>query len=90
MPFQVDWKGVYPAIPKQFNDDLSSLKNDFLKMGGLVEQQTTDAVNALIDGDGHAADDIRAVTLHDGSDSHGSAPLPRAETHLSKTASVSK
>ena len=47
-------------ISHQFNDDLSSLKNDFLKMGGLVEQQTIDAVNALIDGDGQAADEIRA------------------------------
>lgn len=47
-------------ISHQFNEDLSNLKNDFLKMGGLVEQQTIDAVNALIDGDGHAADEIRA------------------------------
>ncbi len=47
-------------ISHQFNDDLSGLKNGFLKMGGLVEQQTFDAVNALIDGDGHAADEIRA------------------------------
>ncbi|MFL1407059.1 phosphate signaling complex protein PhoU [Marinobacter sp. M1N3S26] len=47
-------------ISHQFNEDLSNLKNDFLKMGGLVEQQAIDAVNALIDGDGHAADEIRA------------------------------
>lgn len=47
-------------ISHQFNDDMAKLKNDFLKMGGLVEQQTIDAVNALIDGDGWAADEIRA------------------------------
>lgn len=47
-------------ISNQFNEDLSRLKNDFLKMGGLVEQQTADAVNALIEGDTHAADEVRA------------------------------
>ncbi|SFR81302.1 phosphate uptake regulator, PhoU [Marinobacter daqiaonensis] len=47
-------------ISHQFNDDLSQLKSDFLDMGGLVEQQTIDAVNALIDGDSDAADEIRA------------------------------
>lgn len=47
-------------ISHQFNDALSKLKNDFLEMGGLVEQQTLDAVDALIDGDGSAADEIRA------------------------------
>ena len=23
MPLQVDWSGVYPAVPTQFNDDFS-------------------------------------------------------------------
>lgn len=46
-------------ISHQFNEDLAGLKEDFLRMGGMVEQQVVDAVDALIDGDGHRADEIR-------------------------------
>ncbi|WP_148864518.1 phosphate signaling complex protein PhoU [Marinobacter fonticola] len=46
-------------ISHQFNADLAGLKEDFLRMGGMVEQQVIDAVDALIDGDGHRADEIR-------------------------------
>lgn len=47
-------------ISHEFNDDLAALKADFLKMGGMVEEQLNDAVTALIDGDGHLADEVRA------------------------------
>lgn len=47
-------------ISHQFNDDLNGLKEDFLRMGGMVEQQVMDAIDALMDGDGHRADEIRA------------------------------
>lgn len=47
-------------ISHQFNDDLAGLKEDFLRMGGMVEEQVGDAIDALIDGDGHRADEIRA------------------------------
>jgi len=47
-------------ISREFNDELSALKADFLRMGGMVEEQLTDAVTALIDGDGHMADEVRA------------------------------
>ncbi len=47
-------------ISREFNDDLSALKADFLRMGGMVEEQLNDAVTALIDGDGHLADEVRA------------------------------
>ncbi|BES73582.1 phosphate signaling complex protein PhoU [Marinobacter nanhaiticus D15-8W] len=46
-------------ISHQFNEDLAGLKEDFLRMGGMVEQQVVDAIDALIDGDGHRADEIR-------------------------------
>ncbi|WP_111497008.1 MULTISPECIES: phosphate signaling complex protein PhoU [Marinobacter] len=46
-------------ISHQFNEDLSGLKEDFLRMGGMVEQQVVDAIESLIDGDGHRADEIR-------------------------------
>ena len=55
-----DKEDVYgDHISHQFNDDLASLKADFLKMGGMVEQQVNDAVTALIDNDGHLADEVR-------------------------------
>ncbi|MGP4845091.1 phosphate signaling complex protein PhoU [Marinobacter sp. 1Y8] len=47
-------------ISHQFNDDLAGLKESFLRMGGMVEEQVGDAIDALIDGDGHRADEIRA------------------------------
>ncbi|WP_404365424.1 phosphate signaling complex protein PhoU [Marinobacter sp.] len=46
-------------ISHQFNDDLAALKSDFLKMGGMVEQQINDAVTALIENDGNLADEVR-------------------------------
>lgn len=53
--------GVYgDHISHEFNDDLSALNADFLKMGLMVEEQLNNAVTALIDGDGHLADEVRA------------------------------
>ncbi|KEF30880.1 MAG: phosphate signaling complex protein PhoU [Gammaproteobacteria bacterium] len=43
-----------------FNDELMELKAQFLKMGGMVETQLGESIQALIDGDGHLADEIRA------------------------------
>ncbi|WP_152205500.1 phosphate signaling complex protein PhoU [Marinobacter changyiensis] len=47
-------------ISHDFNNDLAALKADFLKMGGMVEEQLNNAVIALIDGDGNLADEVRA------------------------------
>ena len=38
-------------ISNQFNEELESIRNDVLKMGGMVEQQITDALNAVNDSD---------------------------------------
>jgi phosphate transport system protein len=46
-------------ISNQFNHDLAGLKAEFLKMGGMVEQQIYDAVSALVDGDGQLAEEVR-------------------------------
>ena len=35
-------------ISQQFNQDLSDLRNQLLNMGGVVEKQVADAVEALI------------------------------------------
>ena len=47
-------------ISHKFNDELMELKTEFLKMGGMVEAQVDNAILALVDGDGHLADEIRA------------------------------
>ena len=47
-------------ISHKFNDELMALKTEFLKMGGMVEAQLEKAIDALIDGDGYAAEEIRA------------------------------
>ena len=47
-------------ISHKFNDELMELKTEFLKMGGMVEAQVENAIQALVDGDGHMADEIRA------------------------------
>lgn len=47
-------------ISHEFNDDLASLNADFLKMGHMVEEQLSNAVTALMNNDGHLADEVRA------------------------------
>ena len=47
-------------ISHKFNDELTELKQQFLEMGGMVEAQVENAIQALVDGDGHMADEIRA------------------------------
>ena len=42
---------VNKHISGQFNDDLENIRNDVLKMGGLVEQQLTNALNAVNNSD---------------------------------------
>lgn len=38
-------------ISGQFNEELEQIRNDVLKMGGLVEQQLTNALNAVNNAD---------------------------------------
>jgi phosphate transport system protein len=45
-------------ISKQFNADLEELKTELLEMGGLVEQQTVDAVSAIINADSQMAEKV--------------------------------
>lgn len=45
-------------ISQQFNQNLSELRNHFLEMGGLVQRQITDAVDALINSDTDLADSV--------------------------------
>lgn len=47
-------------ISHKFNDELMELKTEFLKMGGMVEAQVDRAIQALVDNDGHLADEVRA------------------------------
>jgi len=46
-------------ISHKFNEELSELKNHLLVMGGLVEKQVADAVEALVNGDSEQAADVR-------------------------------
>lgn len=56
-----DKDGFYgDHISHEFNDDLATLNADFLKMGFMVEAQLSNAVTALVDGDSHLADEVRA------------------------------
>ncbi len=45
-------------ISKQFNTDLEGLKTQLLEMGGLVEQQVSDALKAIESGDSSLADRV--------------------------------
>ncbi|MHB0775071.1 phosphate signaling complex protein PhoU [Halomonas sp. WWR20] len=46
-------------ISKQFNQELDELKTHLLAMGGLVERQVQDAVQALLDADSGLAERVR-------------------------------
>ncbi|MGH1373080.1 MAG: phosphate signaling complex protein PhoU [Cellvibrionaceae bacterium] len=48
-------------ISQQFNADLEDLKTQLLEMGGLVEQQTINAVNAITTADGDLAERVIIV-----------------------------
>ncbi|GAA0826168.1 MULTISPECIES: phosphate signaling complex protein PhoU [Marinomonas] len=44
---------------KQFNNELEALRQHFLTMGGVVELQVQNAVQALIDSNGSLAEDVK-------------------------------
>ncbi|MGO3345567.1 MAG: phosphate signaling complex protein PhoU [Marinomonas sp.] len=44
---------------KQFNNELETLRQHFLTMGGVVELQVQNAVQALIDSNGSLAEDVK-------------------------------
>jgi len=48
----MDKQGLSQHISQQFNEELERVRNDVLAMGGLVEKQIEDALQALTDGDG--------------------------------------
>ncbi len=53
--------GLYgDHISNSYNDELASLNADFLKMGFMVVEQLNNAVNALMEGDTHLADEVRS------------------------------
>lgn len=47
-------------ISQQFNNELEMLRQHFLTMGGIVETQVQDAVQALLDANGELAEEVRA------------------------------
>jgi phosphate transport system protein len=48
-------------ISQQFNQSLSELRNHLLAMGGMVEKQISDAVDALINGDTELAEAVQVT-----------------------------
>jgi len=55
----LDNKGYSAHISQQFNQDLESLKNHILHMGGRVEQQVKNALKALVENDSELAEKVR-------------------------------
>ena len=47
-------------ISQQFNQDLSEVRNKLLNMGGIVQRQVADAVDALVKSDSALAESIRS------------------------------
>ena len=47
-----------PHISRRFNEDLEGVRNRVLQMGGFVEQQLTQAVAALIEGDSRLGEEV--------------------------------
>ncbi|MEO9274628.1 phosphate signaling complex protein PhoU [Marinomonas sp. 5E14-1] len=46
-------------ISQQFNNELEMLRQHFLTMGGIVETQVQDSVQALLDANGELAEEVR-------------------------------
>lgn len=55
----MDTLNLNQHISHQFNEDLEHLRTQFLEMGGLVEEQVTDAVRAIETADGSLAEKVR-------------------------------
>lgn len=51
-------------ISQQFNQDLTELRNRLLAMGGVVERQVRDGVDALLRGDTDLAEQVREQENH--------------------------
>jgi phosphate transport system protein len=49
---------MYQHISKQFDNDLENIRSLVLTMGGLVEQQLTDSISALIEADLEIAENV--------------------------------
>lgn len=54
----MDATSLGPHISRRFNEDLEKLRTHVLQMGGLVEKQMSDAVVALVEGNGGLADEV--------------------------------
>ena len=48
-------------ISQQFNDELEQIRTELLTMGGIVERQVHDAIQALLTGDAELAEQSRRV-----------------------------
>ncbi|WP_394180688.1 phosphate signaling complex protein PhoU [Marinomonas posidonica] len=46
-------------ISQQFNNELEQLRQHFLTMGGVVENQVQDSIQALLDANGSLAEDVK-------------------------------
>jgi phosphate transport system protein len=51
----MDKLNIDQHISRQFNEELEEIRNHVMAMGGLVEQQTADAIKALVNGDSELA-----------------------------------
>ena len=51
-------------ISHRYDEELEAIRNKVLKMGGLVEQQTQNAIDALIDKDASAASRVIKIDSH--------------------------
>jgi phosphate transport system protein len=54
----MDATGLGPHISRRFNEDLEGVRSRVLQMGGFVEQQLSNAVQALIESDSQLGDDV--------------------------------
>lgn len=54
----MDKSNLSHHISRQFNEELEDIRNKVLTMGGLVEEQITNALTALVDGNVELAEDV--------------------------------
>ncbi|NRA21274.1 MAG: phosphate signaling complex protein PhoU [Oceanospirillaceae bacterium] len=56
-------EGFTSHISKQFNDELEQVRTELLAMGGIVERQVHQSVEALLNGDVQLAEEALAIDL---------------------------
>src|SRR3569832_1219727 len=81
----MDRHNIGHHISQQFNEELEDIRNKVLAMGGMVEQQLTDAISAVITGDGRLGEVVVTNAYNDTKTTKHNTQEKKKKEHKNKT-----